>query len=69
MVLVAFLGRQAVLGTERDDVFDESLRIGAEAMRYALAMVLVLAACQDDITTVFPDGLEPVIATARPIRW
>jgi hypothetical protein len=29
-------------------------------MRYALAMVLVLAACQDDITTVFPDGLEPL---------
>lgn len=38
-----------------------------EAMRYALAMVLVLAACQDDITTVFPDGLEPLEDNTAPV--
>lgn len=38
-----------------------------EAMRYSLAMVLVLAACQDDITTVFPDGLEPLEDNTAPV--
>jgi hypothetical protein len=38
-----------------------------DAMRYALAMVLVLAACQDDITTVFPDGLEPLEDNTAPV--
>ncbi len=37
------------------------------AMRAALALVLLLAACQDDITTVFPDGLEPLEDNTAPV--
>ncbi len=35
-------------------------------MRWLAVLVLVLAACQEDITTVFPDGLEPLETNTAP---
>ncbi|MEZ4402470.1 MAG: hypothetical protein R3B06_20775 [Kofleriaceae bacterium] len=35
-------------------------------MRATLALLVFAAACQDDITTVFPDGLEPLEANTAP---
>ncbi|MBK9032609.1 MAG: hypothetical protein IPL61_15070 [Myxococcales bacterium] len=36
-------------------------------MRRFAVMLVLLAACQDDITTVFPDGLEPLEDNTAPV--